>query len=182
MHTEEAPSGIYGLMASFEGPEQLLEASEKVRGEGYVKTDAYSPFPIEGLSEKLGMPRTKLPMIVLFGAFCGGSSGFLMQYWMETIDYVRNVGGRPPFSWPAFVPAIYELSILLGSFAALLSMILLNGLPQPYHPVFNVPQFRKASRDGFFLCIESDDPKFDIAQTKNFLETLNPLGVYEVER
>lgn len=121
-------------------------------------------------------------MIVLAGALTGTLSGIVMQYWMEVIDYPKNIGGRPYWSWPAFVPAAYELTILVGSFAAVLGMLALNGLPQPYHPVFNVPQFRMASRDGFFLCIEAEDPNFDLAGTRTFLETLNPIGVYDVER
>lgn len=181
MHTESTEPRVYGLMASFADGEELLAAAEKVRDAGFTKTDAYSPFPVEGLTEALGVKPTKLSMLVLLGALAGGLSGLGMQYWMEVIDYPKNVGGRPMFSWPAFVPAIFELTILLGSFTAVFGMIILNGLPKPYHPVFNVPNFRRASRDGFFLCIESGDPKFDLDGTRQFLENLNPLGVYEVE-
>jgi hypothetical protein len=182
MHNFYPEPGTYGLMASFENPDQLIAAAEKVRDAGYVKTDAYSPFPVEGLYEALGSKPTKLPILVLLGALAGGSGGFLMQWWMEVVNYPKNVGGRPTFSWPAFIPATYEMAILLGAFTAVIGMIVLNGLPQPYHPVFNVPQFRTASRDGFFLVVEAVDPKFEIEETKRFLETLSPLGVFEVER
>jgi hypothetical protein len=133
------------------------------------------------MTEAIGAPHTKISILVLIGALAGGIGGFLMQAWMEAIDYPKNVGGRPLVSWPAFIPAIFELTILIGSFTAVIGMLALNGLPKPYHPVFNVPQFRKASRDGFFLTIESADPKFDLDATTRFLETLNPIGVYEVE-
>lgn len=181
MHTEPVEPAVYGLMASFEDPEQLLVAAEKVRDEGFVKTDAYSPFPIEGLTEALGAPHTKLSIIVLIGALIGGLSGFMMQYWMEAIDYPKNIGGRPFVSWPMFIPATFEMTILFGSFTAVIGMLVLNGLPRPYHPVFNVPHFRRATRDGFFLCIEASDPKYDAEATRRFLEGLNPIGVYEVE-
>lgn len=182
MHQELAPTGVYGLMASFADGDALIAAAEKAREAGYVKMDGYSPFPVEGLDEAMGVKPTKLPLIVLLVAIAGGLGGFLMQAWMEGIDYPKNVGGRPLISWPAFIPATFEMTILLGSFAAVIGMLALNGLPMPYHPVFNVNQFRTASRDGFFLCIEADDPKFDLEGTKRFLETLSPLGVYEVER
>ena len=181
MHQYTEPSGLYGLMADFPDGDDLIAAAEKARDAGYVKMDAYSPFPVEGLDDALGLKPTKLPLIVLAGAIAGGVGGFLMQYWMEVIDFPKNIGGRPLNSWPAFVPAIFELTILLGSFSAVIGMIVLNGLPRPYHPVFNVNKFRTASRDGFFLCIEADDPKFDAEGTKRFLESLNPVGVYEVE-
>jgi hypothetical protein len=181
MHTEPVEPRVFALMASFPDSYALLEAAEKARDEGFVKLDAYSPFPVEGMTEAIGAPHTKLSMLVLIGALAGGIGGFLMQVWMEAIDYPKNVGGRPLVSWPAFIPATFEMTILLGSFTAVIGMLVLNGLPRPYHPVFNVPQFRTASRDGFFLTVESADPKFDLEETKRFLETLNPIGVYEVE-
>ncbi len=181
MHTAPTEPAIHGLMASFPDAEALLAAAARARDEGFVDIEAYSPFPIEGMTEAIGAKHTKLSMLVLLGAICGGVGGFLMQYFMEVIDYPKNVGGRPLLSWPAFIPATFELTILLGSFTAVLGMIILNGLPKPYHPVFNVPQFRTASRDGFFLTVESTDDKFDLEGTKRFLETLNPIGVYEVE-
>ncbi|HQR40387.1 MAG TPA: DUF3341 domain-containing protein [Blastocatellia bacterium] len=182
MHADTTPTGPHGVMAEFDTAEALIAAAEKVREHGYTKTDAYSPFPVDGLNEAMGIGPTKLPILVLLGALAGGLSGYAMQYWMEVIDYPKNIGGRPYLSWPSFVPAIFELTILLGSFTTVIAMLALNGLPRPYHPVFNVPSFRRASRDGFFLCIESEDPKFDLAGTTAFLETLNPSGVFEVER
>ena len=181
MHDYSEPTGLYGLMASLPDGDALIAAADKAREAGYVKMDGYSPIPVEGLDDALGLKPTKMPMIVLAGALVGGLSGLAMQWWMEVIDYPKNLGGRPLFSLPAFIPAIFELTILLGSFSAVIGMLALNGLPQPYHPVFNVNQFRTASRDGFFLCIESKDGKFDAEETKRFLESLNPLGVYEVE-
>ena len=181
MHTETHEPKFHGAMAAFDDGDALLAAADRAREAGYTRMDAYSPFPIEGLNEALGHKHTKLSMIVLAGAIIGGLSGFMMQYWMEAIDYPKNIGGRPLVSWPAFIPATFEMTILLGAFSAVLGMLALNGLPQPYHPVFNVPQFRRASRDGFFLVIESDDPKFDQEGTKGFLQTLNPIGVYDVE-
>lgn len=181
MHTAPTEPAIHGLMASFPDAEALLAAAARARDEGFVNIEAYSPFPIEGMTEAIGAKHTKLSMLVLLGAICGGTGGFLMQYFMEVIDYPKNVGGRPLLSWPAFIPATFELTILLGSFTAVIGMLVLNGLPKPYHPVFNVPQFRTASRDGFFLTVESTDKKFDLEGTKRFLETLNPIGVYEVE-
>jgi len=182
MRTFEEPSGIHGVMASFSDVDSLVSAVGSAREAGYEKLDAYSPFPVDGLSDVMDLKPSKMPIIVLTGALMGLASGVGMQYWMEVIDYPKNIGGRPLWSWPAFVPAVFELTILLGSFAAVIGMLLLNGLPMPYHPVFNVPQFRKASRDGFFLCIEADDPNFDLAATRSFLEKLNPIGVYDVER
>jgi hypothetical protein len=181
MHNAPAEPEIFGVMASFPSGDALLAAAEKAREAGYEKMDGYSPFPIEGLTEAIGAPHTRLSLLVLLGALTGGIGGFLMQAWMEAIDYPKNVGGRPLISWPAFIPATFEMTILIGSFTAVIGMLALNGLPKPYHPVFNVPQFRTASRDGFFLCIESTDPKFDLEGTKSFLESLNPIGVYEVE-
>jgi hypothetical protein len=181
MHTESHEPTTHGAMAAFNSAEALMAAADRAREAGYTRMDAYSPFPVEGLNEALGNKHTKLSMIVLAGAIVGGISGFLMQAWMEAIDYPKNIGGRPLISWPSFVPATFEMTILFGAFTAVIAMIALNGLPQPYHPVFNVPQFRRASRDGFFLVIESSDPKFDLQGTMGFLETLGPIGVYEVE-
>lgn len=182
MLTFEEPSGIHGVMASFENVDSLVAAAGRAREEGYEKLDAYSPFPVDGLSDVIGLKPSRMPIIVLTGALIGTLSGIGLQYFCEVLDYPKNIGGRPLWSWPAFVPAIFELTILLGSFSAVIGMLLLNGLPQPYHPVFNVPQFRTASRDGFFLCIEAEDPNFDLGKTRTFLETLNPIGVYDVER
>ncbi len=172
---------LYGLMAEFDGPDDLLEAARRAYEEGYRRLDAYSPFPVPGLAEAIGFRRTRLPLIVLFGGLVGGLGGYYLQYWISAIDYPLNVGGRPLHSWPAFIPVTFELTVLVAALAAVLGMLALNGLPMPHHPVFNVPAFELATRNRFFLCIEATDPQFDAVGTKSFLETLKPSGVFEVE-
>ncbi|MDZ7289038.1 MAG: DUF3341 domain-containing protein [candidate division KSB1 bacterium] len=173
-------SSLYGLMAEFETAEELVAAARRAHAEGYREMDAYSPFPIEGLAEAMHVPRNPLPRIVLLGGIIGCLVGFLMQYYAAVIDYPLNVGGRPFNSWPSFIPITFEVTILIAAFSAVLGMFALNGLPMPHHPVFNVPRFEQASQDRFFLCIETQDPKFDPTTTKHFLEELHPFGVYEV--
>lgn len=172
---------IYGLLAEFRTSEQLLNASKKAYAEGYRQMDAYTPFPVHGLSEAIGFNKTKLPMIVLIGAIVGLIVGFGMQYFASVIHYPLNIGGRPLNSWPSFIPITFELTILFAAFSAVLGMFALNGLPMPYHPVFNVERFAMASKDCFFLCIESADPKFDLNVTKTFLHGLQPAEVFEIE-
>jgi len=171
---------IYGLMAEFSDPTTLVAAARRAREAGYRKMDAYSPFPIEELSEALGHHHDRLPLLVLIGGVAGGTAGFLFQYWASAIDYPMNVGGRPLLSWPAFIPVTFEMTILVAAFVAVLGMLGLNGLPMPYHPVFNVERFVNASRDRFFLCIESKDPLFDKEATAKLLKSLEPRGVFEV--
>ncbi len=171
---------LYGLMAEFIQPEQLVAAAERARQEGYRKMDAYSPYPVEGLAEALGFRRTRVPLITLIGGLVGCVGGFYMQYWIAAIDYPLNVGGRPLNSWPAFIPVTFELTVLGAALSAVLGMLALNGLPMPHHPVFNAPRFAMATRDRFFLCIEAKDPKFDRAATKRFLESLQCREVAEV--
>jgi hypothetical protein len=172
---------IYGLMAEFATPEALLEAARRSFVEGYRRLDAYSPFPIEGLAESIGFHRTRIPLIVLIGGIIGCLGGFYLQYWVSVIDYPLNIGGRPLNSWPAFIPVTFELTILVAALSAVLGLLALNGLPMPYHPVFNVERFQLATRNRFFLCIESSDPKFDREETWRFLESIGPYGIYEVE-
>jgi Protein of unknown function (DUF3341) len=176
-----ARPSLYGLVAEFTTPDDLLEATRRARQAGYRHMEAYTPFPVEGLAEALGFYRTSLPLVVLLGGLAGGIGGYFLQYWINVIDYPLNVGGRPWHSWPAFVPVTFELSILGAALAAVLGMLALNGLPMPYHPLFNVPRFELASRDGFFLCIEVRDPRFDRAETRRFLEGLAAREVAEVE-
>ncbi len=171
----------YGLLAEFDSPEALLAATRRAFGEGFRKMDAYSPFPVEGLSEALGFHRTRVPLIVLIGGLIGCAGGFYLQYWAAVIDYPINVGGRPLNSWPSFIPITFELTILIAALFAFFGVLALNGLPMPYHPVFNVERFELASRNRFFLCIEAADSKFDPSRTRAFLESTGARGVFEVE-
>jgi len=172
--------GIYGVMAEFDSPSELVSAARAARAEGYRKLDAYSPFPIEELSEALHLHKNKLPLIVLAGGVVGGLTGFFLQYWIAVVYFPINIAGRPLNSWPSFVIITFELTILFASLSAVLGMMALCGLPMPYHPVFNVPRFSAASRNRFFLCIEATDPLFDPAAASQFLGTLDPRGVSEV--
>ena len=174
-------TGTYGIMAEFDSVHTLLAAAHRTREAGYKKIDAYSPFPIEGLAEAIGFHRTRLPLIVLCGGIVGGCAGFFLQYYGAVISYPVNVGGRPLNSWPAFIPITFELTILCAAAAAVFGMLALNGLPTPYHPVFNVRRFALASRDRFFLCIKERDPLFDREKTRQFLETLTTREVSEIE-
>ena len=167
-------------MAEFDDPNALVAATQQAHHEGYRRMDAYSPFPIEELHEALGGHHTRLPLIVLVGGLCGCLGGYGLQYWSSVIAYPLNIGGKPLHSWPAFIPVTFECTILVAALSAVLGMLALNGLPQPYHPVFNVPRFALASRNRFFLCIEAADPKFDLEGTRAFLATLGPREVSTV--
>jgi Protein of unknown function (DUF3341) len=171
---------LYGLMAEFDNPTELVAAAHAARRAGYKRMDAYSPIPIEELHEAIGFHHTKLPLIVLIGGIVGGVAGYGLQYWASAIEYPLNIGGRPFNSWPLFIPITFELTILGAALSAVFGMLALNGLPMPYHPVFNAPRFALASRNRFFLCIESRDTKFDREATQRFLEGLDPRGVSEV--
>jgi hypothetical protein len=172
---------LYGLMAEFLTPDELLEATKRARSAGYTSIDAFSPMPIEELSEAVGFHHTALPAIVLGGGLLGCIGGFAMQYYANVISYPWNIGGRPHNSWPAFIPITFELTILGASLAAVLGMLALNGLPMPYHPVFNVSEFARASQDRFFLLIMATDKQFDAPKTRSFLEGLHAQGVFEIE-
>lgn len=173
--------GVYGLMAEFDSPTALVAAARKARAAGYRKMDGYSPIAIEELHEALGLPQTKLPFVVLGGAIGGGLLGYGLQLWATAVAYPFNIGGRPLHSWPSFLVPTFETTILFAALAAVFGMLALNGLPQPYHPVFNDKRFVMASRDRFFLCIEAVDPQFDPAETRRFLESLEPREVCDVE-
>jgi len=172
---------IYGLMAEFEHAEELVEATRKTRDAGYTHIDAYTPFPIHDLPEAIGFRKTWLPQIVFAGGLLGGLTGYLMQYYAAAVAYPINVGGRPLHSWPAFIPVTFEITVLFAALSAVLGMLALNGLPQPYHPTFNVPRFALASRDRFFLLIEARDPKYNHDRTREFLLSLRPHEVSDVE-
>jgi len=178
-NSEKIP--LYGLMAEFASPETLIEAARQAHAAGFRRMDAYAPFPVEGLAEALGFHGSRVPLIVLIGGILGCLGGFLLQYWVAVIDYPINIGGRPQHSWPAFIVPTFELTILGAAVAAVFGMLALNGLPRPHHPIFNAPNFALASRDRFFLCIEAEDPKFDLEKTAKFLESFGAREVSDVE-
>jgi hypothetical protein len=172
---------LYGLMAEFATPGAILNAAEEAYAAGYRHMDAYSPMPVHGLDEAVGFRRNHVPLVVLIGALIGGAAGYGLCWFMVALPYVHNVGGRPINSWPAFIPVTFETTVLFASLFAVVGMILMNGLPRPYHPVFNVPRFDRASHDRFFLCIEAKDPKFHLEETRVFLQGLEPFEVTEVD-
>jgi hypothetical protein len=172
---------LYGIMAEFDNPSDLVAAARQTYAAGYRRINGYSPYPIEELSEAIGFTKTSLPLIVFIGGLIGGLGGFFMQYWMEVIDYPLNVGGKPFNSWPAFIPITFECTVLVAAFSAVLGMLILNKLPQPYHPVFNAPNFALATRDKFFLVIEANDPKFKHDEATAFMKTLGAMEVNDVE-
>ncbi len=172
---------IYGVMAEFDDPTAVVAATRRAYEEGYRRMDAYSPYPIEALSEAVGPHKERLPLIVLIGGIVGLIGGYAMQYYVAAINYPINVGGKPLHSWPAFIPITFETTVLGAAMAAIFGMLALNGLPEPYHPVFNAPNFALATRDRFFLVIESRDPKFDREATSSFLRGLGAQEVADVE-
>ena len=172
---------LHGVMAEFSDPNELVAATRQAYEAGYRHFDAYTPFPIEELAEAMGVHSTRLPLLVLIGGIAGAVSGYALQFWTATINYPINVGGRPLHSWPAFIPITFETTVLVAALTAVLGLLALNGLPMPYHPVFNVPRFALASRDRFFLCIEATDPMFDLDGTTRFLQRMQPRQVSEVE-
>lgn len=171
---------IYGLMAEFDNPQTVVDAASAVYKQGYRKMDAYSPYPIEELGEAMHF-HSKIQYIVLIGGIIGGCLGYALQYFTSVIDYPINIGGRPLHSWVSFIPITFETTVLFGAFSGVISMLALNGLPQPYHPVFNSKRFELASDDRFFICIEAEDPKFDRKTTAEFLKSLGAVEVTEVE-
>jgi len=170
----------YGLMAEFDSASDLVAAADRTREAGYKKIDAYSPFPVEGLAEAIGFHHDLVPLITLIGGIVGGTTGFLMQYWMSAVSYPVNIGGKPYNSWPAFIIITFEMTILFAAISAVFGMLALNGLPMPYHPAFNVPRFALATKDRFFLIVFASDKKYDAAATRKFLEALNPRSIAEV--
>lgn len=180
-HTNEPPAGgLYGVMAEFDSAQAVVDAARRVVADGYTRIEAYTPVPVEALNDIIHKRRTRLPRVVLAGGLTGMASGFALQYWTSVIDYPMNIGGRPYASWPAFIVPSYELTILFAALAAVFAMVIANGLPQPYHPVFNVPRFSMATSDKFFLVVEAEDPRFDRTRTARDFEELGARGVYDV--
>ncbi len=178
----ESRSHIYGVVGEFETPRKLIQAADKARAAGYKCMDAYTPFPVEGLSEALGLKRSLVPLVTLIGGLTGGLTGFGFQYWVSVISYPENIGGRSLNSWPAFIPVTFELTVLGASLFAVFGMLAMNKLPQPHHPLFNVDRFQKhASVDRFFLCLEADDPKFSVAEASKFLKQIDAQNISEVQ-
>jgi len=173
-------TGVYGLMAEFNTPTEVVVAARRAYSEGYRRMDAYSPFPVAGLSEAIGFHKDGVAFVCLVGGLLGLLSAYGLQAWINIVAYPLNIGGRPFHSWPSFIIVTFELTILIGGLSAGIGMLIMNGLPTPYHPVFHVPNFVHASRDRFFLCIESRDPKFDLLTTRQFLSSLNPREIAEV--
>jgi len=172
--------GLHGIVAEYETPSALLIACRKARAAGYRRMDAYTPYPIEEIADAIGFEKTNVPLLTLAGGILGGLSGYLLQYWVHTSAYPLNIGGRPLNSWPSFIIVTFELTILFAGITAVVGMLGLNGLPQPYHPIFNHPRFSSATRHRFFLCIEAADPGFDAAETKLFLQATDAIDVAEV--
>lgn len=180
-HGSSAEPQLHGIMAEFEDEEAIISATQQAVDAGYKKMETYTPYPLEELMDILHLHKNNVALVILIGGIVGCIVGFFMQYYASVIHYPINVGGRPFNSWPAFVPVMFECTILFAALSAIVGMLTMNGLPRPHHPVFNVERFKYASQDRFFLCIESDDPKFEITETKQFLENLNPHEVSEVE-
>jgi hypothetical protein len=172
---------LYGVAAEFDTTREVVAAARAAREAGFTKMDAYSPFPIHEMDAALGIKRTILPILIFAGGIIGGIGGFMMQYYLMGIDYPINVGGRPYMSVPSYIPITFECIVLLAATTAVVGMLILNGLPQPYHPMFNAPRFALASREKFFLAIEARDPKFDHGETTQFLQNLNAREVFDVE-
>lgn len=172
---------LYGLMVEFDQPEPLLNAARRAKEAGYTCMDAYSPMPVEGLADAIGFRSTMVQRLVFIAGVLGATGGFTLCWWMTVVAYPHIVAGRPLNSWPAYVAITFESMVLIACLTAMVGMLALNGLPQPYHPVFNVKRFEHASLDKFFLCIEAADPKFDRQATRDFLEQLDSQGVMEVE-
>ena len=180
IHSHLHPHPTYGLMAEFDSAQDLIEAAHRTREAGYRKIDAYSPFPIEGMAEAIGFHKNGVPLVVLIGGIVGGLAGYLLQYWVATMAYPVNVGGKPFHSWPAFIVVTFEMTILFAGLSAVFGMLALNGLPMPYHPVFNVPRFALASKDRCVLIVFASDQKYDAAVTRKFLEGFHPRSLSEV--
>jgi len=174
-------SETHGLLAEFMTHEELVRAAEEAYQAGFRQMDGFAPFPVEGLAEALGK-KNRVPLLVLIGGIVGGTGAYFMEWYANAISYPLNIGGRPIHSWPSFIPITFELTVLAASLTAFFAALGLSGLPRPYHPLFNVPEFERASQDRFFLCIEGRDPRFDPEKTRAFLQSLNPTMIAEVPK
>lgn len=183
MHDATPRDPLHGLLAEYRSAQELVDAAKRAHASGFRSMDAYTPFPVEPLSEIICDHKpSRVPLVCLLGGIAGALGGWALAWWTSSIDYPLNIGGKPFNSWPAFIPVIFETTVLFAAFSAGLGMLALNRFPEPYHPVFNVERFREnASRDGFFLCIEAADPKFERESTRSFLEGSGALGVHDVE-
>ncbi len=174
--------GVYGLLAEFTTPGAMVHATEQARAAGYRRMECYTPYPVEEAATALDVHHNRVPLLTLMGGLMGLTTAFLMETWMSAISYPINVAGRPLFSWPAFIIPAYEWTILFAGLSAAFGMFALNGLPQPYHPLFNAPNFRTGATDNkFFLCLEASDPRFDLADSRAFLEQFHAVSVVEVD-
>ncbi|AFL86635.1 quinol:cytochrome c oxidoreductase membrane protein [Terriglobus roseus DSM 18391] len=174
--------GVYGLLAEFNTPQAMVKATIAAREAGFRRMECYTPYPVEEAATALDVHRNRVPLMTLLGGLMGLTTAFTMQTWMSAISYPQNIAGRPLFSWPAFIIPAYEWTILFAGLSAAFSMLALNGLPQPYHPLFNAPNFRVgATDDKFFLCLEATDPQFDMGKTRQFLEQFRAVSVVEVD-
>ncbi len=173
-------SGCYGLLAEFDTPEALIDAVTAARKAGYRRLEAYTPYFVEGLAEALALPPSRVPLLTLLGGIVGGAIGYFVQWYSAVIDYPINSGGRPPDSWPSFIPPTFETTVLGAALAAFVGMLVLNGLPRLHHPIFDAPDFDLVSRNRFFLCIRRDDPRFDPDRTESWLAQLTPRRIASV--
>lgn len=178
-HENNGP-GVYGLVAEFETPDQLVQAARKANEAGFTRMDAYSPYPVGDVADAMGYRKSEMGPVMFIGGMLGATAGFIMQYFLGAYDYPVNIAGRPFMSWPSFIPITFEMMVLTASLSGLFGLMALCGLPMLYHPLFNVPAFARASGDRFFLCIEATDPLFDLTTTRAFLAGLQPLDVSEV--
>jgi hypothetical protein len=179
-HGEPIAPTVYGLLAEFATGDDMAAATRKAKAAGYNHMDCYSPYPVGDAADALNFPKSEMGAVMFIGGLTGAFSGFLMQYWCNTYGYALNVGGRPYFSWPSFVPITFEMMVLTAALSGLFGLIAICGLPRYNHPLFNSKTFDRATRDRFFLCIESTDPQYDAVATRTFLNDLNPLSVEEV--
>jgi hypothetical protein len=182
MEQKTSQAALYGVMAEFAGPTELVDAARRTYDAGYRNFDSFSPFPIHEIFDSMHLKDRRVSLIVLGGGITGMLAGLGLQAWVSAVAYPLNIGGKPFLSWPMFVPVTFELTILFAALSAVFGMFALNGLPLPYHPVFNVPRFAKsASQDSFFLAIETTDPKFDYQGTRRFLQDLGAKEINDVE-